>query len=629
MIPFFVLTFLGFCLLAAQLFIEQVIRNEEHLAREKQQNMRQILLPGPRGSILDRNGQLLVGNRARFSAAVFLNALRQEFREEYLAQINEVRRQEAETGQEVDISNNDLVWGARLAVVQRHLDEINRILGRTDEISLRELQSHFNNRILLPLKLLPDLSEEEYALLVDQLAPNSPIQVWTQSSRYYPFGSLAAHVLGYVVNQEESLAEEDLSDSVKLMTFSHYGKVGQAGVEKSFDALLDGKNGNEIWRVDPQGFQYERLSIDPPEKGEDLRLSIDVAIQQAAERGLEGKVGAAVALNPRTGEILAMASSPTYDLNDLTPYISRKVYREIDLAGGWLNRAIQGLYPPGSTFKPLTAVAAFHRGVLEPDEIILCGPSHQVGNRSFPEHTPPGFGEIALPRAIAGSSNVFFYQVGLRAGIDWISETATRFGLGQRTGIELPHETSRMIVPTKQWKRDTQGSSWFPGDTANISIGQGFLRVTPLQMALVAASLANGSTGLQPTLLQANHSTQKDLEPLPIAPLEYESIVQGMVQAVEQGTARRTQFTDLSVAGKTGTAQVYPGGKPLTLAWFIGFAPTENPQIAVAIVIEGVTEEDQFQGGTTAAPVARGIFSAWKNSLPNTLVDLTHRPRSR
>ncbi|MBC2601437.1 penicillin-binding protein 2 [Puniceicoccus vermicola] len=617
LIPFVVITLVGFSILISQLFMEQLVNREEHLEREKQQTMRRILLPGPRGNILDRNGDLLVGNRARFSAAVFLNSLRKEFRTEYLSRAGAIKRQEAETGEEVDISNNDLIWNSRMAVIQYHLDEISRILGRPVSITRRELESHFNNRILLPLKLVSDLSEEEYARLVDQLPPNSPVHVWTESARYYPYGNLAAHTLGYVVSREVNLPEDE-EDNSELMTFSYYGKVGKAGVERSFEELLDGKSGQEVWRVDPQGFQYERLSLIRPEQGEDLNLSIDVAIQQAAQRGLEGKVGAAVAMNPKTGEVLALASSPTYDLNDLTPYIPSDVYREIDQAGGWLNRAIQGLYPPGSTFKPVTAIAAFRKGVLEPYEILFCGSSYRVGNRNFPEHSNPGFGEIALPRALAVSSNVFFYQIGLRAGIDWIADTARLFGMDKPTGIELPFETSREIVPDRQWKKETQGTSWFPGDTANTSIGQGFLRVTPLNMAVVAAGLASGKTGIRPTLVRRDDGWTPDyeLKPLPLTQEEYGSIVEGMIRAVEEGTARRTRFTDLTVAGKTGTAQVYPDGKALTLAWFIGFAPVEDPEIAVAVVVEGVSADDQYHGGTTAAPVAREIFQAWQTTRP-------------
>jgi penicillin-binding protein 2 len=187
---------------------------------------------------------------------------------------------------------------------------------------------------------------------------------------------------------------------------------------------------------------------------------------------------------------------------------------------------------------------------------------------------------------LAVSSNVFFYQIGLRASIDWIADTSRLFGLDHPTGIELPFETSRMIVPTREWKKKTQGTSWFPGDTANTSIGQGYLLVTPLQMALVAAGIATGETGLQPTLIrrEVGDAPLKELNPLPLTTPEYAAIVSGMVRAVEEGTARRTRFDDLTVAGKTGTAQVYPEGRPLTLAWFIGFAPVEDPQIAVAIV---------------------------------------------
>ena len=612
LLPLYAITGILLAVLLAQLGREQFVNRPEYLEREKQQTLRRIILPAPRGTIYDRDGRLLAGNRATFSASVFLDELRPAFREEYIRQVRAVRERERATGEPAETSNRDLVWRARMAVIRRHLDTLEGLIGRELDMSLATLRGHFHQRILLPLPLVENLTEEEYATLIDQLPKDSPIVVATDSARYYPYGPLAAHTLGYVVNQPEEVPEDLSGDD--LLTFSRYGKRGKAGVEREFEADLHGDSGEEVWRVDPQGFQFERVDFRQPVVGGDVYLSLDAEVQQAAERALDGYVGAAVALDPQTGEVLALASRPTYDLNELTPRIPSPVFARINEKGAWLNRAVQGLYPPGSTFKPVTAMAALREDQVEPEETLWCGTSYLVGNRRFPEHSSPGFGDIALERALAVSSNVYFYQTGLAAGAEAIADTARVLGLATPTGVELPFETDDMLVPDPAWKRENRGEGWWPGDTANLSIGQGFLRVTPLQMAVVAASLATGETGIRPTLLRQEGEGWLDRAtrlPLPLSEEDRQAIVAGMRAAVAEGTARRAQLPDIEVAGKTGTAQVYPGGKARTLAWFIGFAPVQNPRIAFAVVTESQEDGVEFAGGAQAAPIARAMLEAF------------------
>lgn len=595
-------------MLIGSLFREQFINRQAYVEREERQALRRIVQPGPRGNIFDRNGELLVGNQARFTAMVYLRTLRQEFRGEFIRRVRSLREAEAAGLPVGEVNRSDVIWDGRTAVIQRHLDEIGTILGRKMAITRREVEQHYNRRLLMPLYLVRDLSESDYARLIDRLPSDSPVLVQTRVARFYPYGSAAAHVLGYVGADDERDVDDLPGDD--LTTFHHGGLRGRSGLELQFDDLLSGRPGGEIWRVDPLGFQYERVYARPPIPGEDLQITIDIGLQVVAERALRDYRGAVVALKVGTGEVLALASSPSYDLNDMTPFIPSEVYQAVEESGGWLNRAIQGLYPPGSTFKIVPAVAALSAGLLDPDEILICGGTYRVGNRLFPEHFRPGFGEVDLRRSLQVSSNVYYYQVGLRLGIARIAAMARAFGFDHPTGIELPFETRRMVVPDREWKRATGRGSWFPGDTANVSIGQGDLLVTPLQMAAFTASLARGETRTRSTLQMSGVAAgnRHPGEPLPISSDHLAAIFEGMEAAVEDGTARRAGIPGVRVAGKTGTAQVRPGGRPTTLAWFIGFAPVDSPRIAVAVMVEGVPDEDPFHGGTTAAPIARQLF---------------------
>ncbi|CAA6690431.1 MULTISPECIES: penicillin-binding protein 2 [unclassified Lentimonas] len=628
-----ILLFLWIVLAASAVLIgglgwSQLIDIREYKEIEKRQTERRILTPGPRGDIYDRDGNLLVGNRPHYSAVAYLDDLRSDFRKEYSKIYNAERariKEEYENTPEDERPHdpptpnyNECAWTARLNVVNRYIDIINRITGRDDSITESKLIRHFNEKLLLPLPLVEDLSPDQYARLVEQIPVNSPIQIHTGTARYYPYKSAAAHLLGYVQNTLPD-ASEIPDDGIKTFTFKT--KLGKTGLERSFNDLLSGKTGMEMWRVDPLGFQDTRLEMIPPEQGEDLITSIDMDLQLAAETALGDRTGAAIALDIQSGEVLTLVSHPTYDLNDLSPFIPRTTFEEINERGAWLNRALQLSYPPGSTFKLITSIAGMRNGTIDSHTEHNCQGVHRVGNRVFRCNSRWGHGETDLPAAIEQSCNVFYYAEGLRMGIDVLSAEAKRFGLDQKTGIEVPFETSRLVVPSKEWKREKVGSGWVPGDTANTAIGQGFLLQTPLQMATVIASIARGETRTKPTLkaltreeaMQVNHGG----ESIGLTPEQTHLLWEGMERVVgPDGTGRLVQIDHFRIGGKTGTADFRAHGKEVNLAWFFGFAPMDNPQIAVAVMVEGTDESHGYHGGSTAGPVAKDIFLKFIEKYP-------------
>ena len=439
---------------------QQLLIKDTYEDMERRQTERRILLPGPRGDVYDRNANLLIGNRPQYSATVILDDLRPEFRKEYSKQIKQAREQieqtfSANTNKETKEAPlpdyNQLAWDARMLVIQKYVDIINSITGRNDRIKRNKIIRHFNEQLLLPLHLAQDLSPEQYARLVERIPVDSPISFHTSTARFYPYNSLLAHTLGYVqnINPDLSLLPKD-----GLKNFTYKTKIGKTGLEKQFNDLLAGTDGFEIWQVDPLGFQNKRLNLTPPKQGDDLITSIDIRMQKAAEIALGDRTGAAIAIDVETGEILCLVSHPTYNLNDLSPFISQKTFDDINEAGAWLNRSVQLSYPPGSTFKLITAIAGLRHGLVDESTKVTCAGVYRVGNRIYHCHAKTGHGSIGLEEAIAKSCNVFFYGLGLKLGIDKIYAEANRFHLNEKTGIELPFETSRIVVPSKQWKKE-------------------------------------------------------------------------------------------------------------------------------------------------------------------------------
>ena len=606
--------------LAAGLGYQQLWRADLHRERETVQSQRRVVVPGPRGNIFDREGRLLVGNRPRFAVTLNLDELHNDFYREFLR----IRRNYRETGDKDIPSGEQLKNIARGAIVQRHLNYINGILHTRHRVDAAALERHYRQNRILPYLLLEDIAPADYARLIEQLPVRSPLQVYTASTRFYPHGALAAHVLGYTGADDDIDVSEALPGA-ELTTFKMRGSQGKNGLELQLDSRLQGKAGGAIYRVNPAGYRIlPPLEKRRPVQGEDVVVSLDLDLQRAADEQMmknvensgTGSAGAAVALDIATGEVLALVSKPDYDLNSLSPRISPEINADINARGAWQNRATQGLYPPGSTFKLITSIAGLRSGHIQPDSSVECTGTYQVGRRTFVCNNHRDRGTITLPQALEKSCNTFFYEYGLKTGIDAIAAEARRHGLDDPTGIELPYEIRYMLVPDPEWRKKRSGERWFPGDTANVSIGQGDLALTPLQMACFVASLARGETITRPTILHHPDAPRQHSEPDGLEPAQRAAILAGMEAVTNTGTGKILQIPKyrvpgLRIAGKTGTAQKRTAEGTLNFAWFVGFVPIENPQIAVAVIVEGDTPGEDVAGGRYAAPVAGAIIKAW------------------
>ena len=603
----------------------QLFKTGLYNERERLQNQRRVVVPGPRGNLYDREGKILVGNRPRFSVVLNLAELRSEFRAEFKVVDRNYRKLD-----KAERPNTDqLARIARATVAQRYLDQINTILGRTAKVSTADLNRHINQSLLLPFVLLDDLAPGEYARLIERLPVSSPLQVYTSSTRYYPFKSAAAHVLGYTGIDDNPEVDDFPGDD--LLTFKMKGSFGRDGLEKKFNEELQGESGGAIYRVDPAGYRVD-LPVEKrlPVQGKNIVTSLDIDLQLAAEEALGERSGAAVAVDVKTGEVLVLASKPDYNLADTTPRISQETWADILARGALLNQAISGTYAPGSTFKILVSIAGMRSGRLNPDQLGAdCQGSFRVGNKMFLCDNGLGHhGPLALAEAIAHSCDTYFWQAGQIITPDVIAAEARRFHLDHSTGIELPNETSRMTIPSPEWKLRTQNERWFPGDTANMSIGQGYVLVTPLEMACFAASVARNEVYTKPTLLHDPHAPVQHTESIGLTPAQRATLLAGMEGCTIYGTADILskpfmKIPGVRIAGKTGTAQkwVTKDGKSgyINHAWFICFAPLENPEIAIAVMLDGDEIGESFGGGSNASPVANTILKKYfekKNRPP-------------
>lgn len=602
-------------ILYAGLFYRQLIESETLAAREEIQNQRRILTPGPRGNLLDREGRVLVANKSKFSAVIFLseNQVQKAFRESYRRLVRDYR----DRGEKIE-SYSDLRILSRAMVLQSYLKGVNELIGRQEEVDATAITRHLNVNPLLPYPLIDNLAPHEFAILLESLPVESPVQVYVSNMRHYPYENAATHALGYV--GYSPLEVKGDMPGANLKTFATKGTYGRNGIEKRFDTQLQGKTGSEIWIVDPSGYQVESVQRGYPEKGQDIELSIDIDLQLAGERGydLYGDKGALVALDIERMEILAMLSRPDYNLNKTSPFISNAVFKEISDNQAWENKALRGLYPPGSPFKLVTAIAGLKAGKIDENTLFECDGSHRVGGRNFP--CMGRHGEVDLRTAIEKSCNEYFYRVGLETGVDNLSREAIYLRLNEPTHIDLPNETRGMITPSREWKKTRYGEPWYPGDTANMSIGQGALTVTPLQMAIVVASIAKNQVYSHPSIIK---QTPEQLarrpvpKPLGLPPNVHKAIIDGMDRVVSPtGTARAAIIKDVNIGGKTGTAQINKREGNLELAWFVGFAPVEDPKIAVVALVEGQKLNESFGGGRYAAPMARYVFEAYFNKHP-------------
>ena len=635
----------GLLYVAGGLVYRQAIQHQAIEDQHERQIRHAILIPGSRGRIFDRNGYELVDNRVKWSVTLDLGKLRPQI-------IREQRRLLAEeraawrAPQPRGAEQERVADRARINVIQRHLDRVNRALSTPRapvdfRVSPGALERHLRERRSSAFAAIEDLAQgernpgERIARFMEQLPDDGVLALRSEVVRTYPHGALACHVLGHVRPSESAdpAAERDLraqlsqAHNLSGAGFSVRPSArGVKGIEASFNGTLSGTHGYLIIERNIAGEQRKVLASREPRQGAHVTLSIDLEIQRAAERALAPPAdpnlpflpGSAAMVDVATGEVLALASLPGFDPNKMTGRISQEDYDEVEAAGGWFNRATQGLYPPGSTFKIVTAIAGVRSGAVRHDEVLDCGPSLLVGGRAFPEHVPEGYGPTDMEKMLIISCNVWNYIVGLRTGIDRLSAEATRLGLAEPLLVSTVDgrpeyaETARgMVIPTPAYKRRRDAGEWSAGDTANTSIGQGYLLTTPLHMAAMMASIAGNRTRTSLTLV---HDPGRELvhpgaQPLGLSPAQRRALLDGLTRCVEEGTGGPMRVGGLAVAAKTGTSEYFNEGRKAHLAWAVGFAPAENPRVAFAVCIEG--EDMSSWGGATAGPVAKAMLEAW------------------
>jgi penicillin-binding protein 2 len=554
----------------------QIVRGAYYRELAENNRLRELKIEAPRGVILDREGRPLVENVPS-----------------YFLLFDRGRSQNLESS---------------LSFVARTLDR------PVDEFD-RAVAAAARNASYVPLVLAEDLTLDQVARLEASSLEHPEFEIEVRQRRFYRHGTQTAHVVGYLGEaSERALGRRPDLNAGDL--------VGVKGVEQTYDSVLRGKDGRRVVVVDSRGkFVHEEVR-QPSDPGGNLELTLDLELQQEAERFFVDKVGSAVALDPRNGEILAMVSAPSFNPNVFARRIDHSDWRAIvDAPHQPLqNRAMQNTYPPGSVFKIVTAIAGLEQGIVRPGDAVWCSGAARVFNHSFRCWKRGGHGRVDLKRAIAQSCDVYFYQLGARLTIDPIASWSRRLGLGDTTGVDLEGEKSG-LVPDREWSMRQRGTMWFPGETVSVSIGQGPLLVTPLQVAVLMATVANGGRVVQPHLTRDRTPDAAPRETgVSAATLE---LVKDALAAVvnEGGTGGRARLATLRVAGKTGTAQVIRQEKHIDSsqlayeqrdhAWFASFAPVEDPRLVVVVFVE-----HGGHGSDAAAPLAKLLYERYLGPLP-------------
>lgn len=600
----------GFLLLFARLWYVQVARGAEYTSRIRSASQVSVRLPAVRGEILDRHGIPLVQNRASNTLELYLPDLVRDYRNRF-GTIPTHSYRAVVGGMMTDKSEPDIVKIVNETVIPR-LGE----LGLARDYNANALRQHFRNETEVPFLYAEDLGFEDVARFAEHQVEMAGVNLTVRPVRRYVYGAMASHLLGYV-GQPSQIDKEDAA----RFNFYQPDTEGKAQIEMMFDSDLKGQPGARLLQRNAKGVIEGEAGIEPPKPGHNVHLTIDARIQYIAEQALRA-VGraAAVVVDPNNGDILAMASVPSYDPNTFIPSISSADWSALtkDLTDPLVNRAL-GAYAPGSTFKIPTALAGIHAGVE--NQRFNCSGGVQFGDKFMKcwiadKHGTHG--TLNLEQALQFSCNAFFYQFGNAAGIDQIDAVGEMLGLGQKSGIPLTGESAG-ILPGPEWMAIAHPRErWSRGQTANTSIGQGYVLATPLQMAMVAAAVANRGTVFYPRLVDkitALDGTVIRQEPVKVRinlaenglpPEKIDIVRRGMWDVVNRdgGTARAARIKGYEVAGKTGTAQFWRGSVKDNHTWFVSFAPFENPRYAVAVLVQGA-----HSGGGVAAPVAAKILS--------------------
>lgn len=569
-----------FTVFLSRIFYLQILKGDEYYKFSAENSIRLIKIPAPRGRILDRNGKEIVINRPSFNLVAFPR----------------------------EIKDIDKVSA-----------KLSEILGKPEfEINLL-LKKLVRQNYYTPSPVVKDISRDELAQVEINRDKLKGVDIEVNYVRSYPNGNSGALILGYL----GLASKKDLQERVNLDPDQQTGKFG---IEKKLEDKLVGSKGQKYIVVDALGrkvktsFFQDRLNDKESTPGRDIYLTIDIELQNTAEKLLEDKSGAIVAIDTRTGEILALASRPSFDLRDFSTSISDEKWQELirDKDYPFLNRATQGTYPPGSVFKIVSAYAAMKEGVIDTDTKFYCPGSHKIGRRKFHCWKRGGHGWVDFKESLVKSCDVYYYQVADKLGIDKLSDYMKMFGFGSKTGFELTEKSGN--VPTREWKMKNFKKPWYKGETAITTIGQGYLTVTPMQVAIMTAAVANDGTILAPTLVKRIEDEGKgNSEDHGKVNINLNSDIQKLIKNAlwavvneRGGTGGNARSELLDISGKTGTAQVVALDVEKDRknyedhAWFTSYAPSDDPEIAVTVLIE-----NGGKGGAVAAPVAKKLIEQY------------------
>jgi penicillin-binding protein 2 len=562
--------------IVCQLWYLQVLEGGRFQEASDKNRIRIRPIAAPRGILFDRNGLPLVDNRPAFTLSLIPREL------------------------DRDPAKRDATLGRLAVLLQIPFQELEEAVSKVSPDSF------------LPVRIRRGLSIADMQKVEEWKLELPGVIVEVEPQRVYPNSRFAAHLLGYV--------REASDDQLKQGRYRRGDMVGQTGLERLLDEFLRGKDGGERIEVDAMGRPVRLVQSTEPHPGAQVVTTVNRRIQEVAEKLMEGKTGAVVVMDPRNGDVLAMVSTPAFDIDRFTGTIDRDAWARVmkDPDFPLLNRTIQSQYPPGSVFKMVLTAAGLQEGTLSPADHVYCQGQFPFGGRTFRDWKPEGHGHVDLLAAVAQSCDVFFYGAGLKVGAQAIVKYGAAFGFGTATGIELGSEKYGLLPAAKSPRRG-KPPVWHPGETVNMSIGQGQLLVTPMQVARFMSAVANGGVLWKPRLVQRIERPERgvvwsdagsvnghvELNPFVWAFLRHSMWA---VVNTQHGTASVARIPGLDIAGKTGTAQTIANSrsdKGQDHAWFASFAPVRDPEIVVVVLVER-----GGHGGSVAAPIARQIYNA-------------------
>lgn len=557
---------MGLVVLAVNLKEVQVEDAASYNYASARQSIRRVETDGLRGKIVDRHGRDLATNRK--SLSIVLNA--------------------------AQFQKNS--WRATTDEIEKEIERVAKCIGQESPLTRKSIERHVSQTLAMPLVVWRDIGEEELARFSEHDREFPGFKCEETDERVYPYGSVGSHVIGYVGRDR---GESEAGD--EKFNFHQLEMRGRSGLEIYYDSYLRGVSGERKVLVDARGFAIKDWVVVESKAGPDLKTTLDIDIQKAVEKELEGLVGACVVIDPRDGSVLALASAPSYNPNDFVPILSKELYAKYskDPKKPLLNRASGGAYAPGSTFKTVTALAGLSIGYPQ-KRTYECTGVFKLGGLSLHCARRWGHGDMDMRHALRESCNPYFCNLGYEIGTNAIIRAAKTMGLGSKTGIDFGVDVAG-VVPDAEWKEAVYHEKWFPGDVTQMAIGQGMLLVSPLQMARIAGAIGTGY--LVTPRLKADIPTRK--QKLPFAEWQLRVVRDGMEMVVDGGTGKKAKLSSVKVAGKTGTAEIGRGATKRKNTWFIAYAPADDPVIAVAMVIE-----NGDSGGGTTAPKVRNVLAS-------------------